>query len=164
MNKDQNPLTARHPDNLPSAAGRANLIAKINRFSELEASWIEGKGLPFNQKDLDWFTNALVNNFPNSLPEPTITPTADGEVRLEWNQGNQVIILETEVQPPQAYYIWFNRPTQADHETCLELDQSTHWKCLISQKNLPDRQVHAELIEYALHHKSAHLCPPQLPA
>ena len=133
MNNKPNPMTAPGTDNPPSTAGHAKLIAKINQFSELEAGWIEGKGLPFGQKDLDWFTSALVERFPGHIPEPQATPTADGEVRLEWNRDNQVIILETEVQTRQAYYLRFNRETGVDHETYLDLNQPSHWEWLASQ-------------------------------
>lgn len=133
MNNEPNPMTAPVTDNPPSTAGHAKLVAKINRFSKLEAGWVEGKGIPFNQKDLDWFTSALVNHFPNSLPEPTITPTADGEVRLEWNQDNQVIILETEVRTRQTYYLSFNRKTKVDQEVYLDLNEPANWQWLINQ-------------------------------
>ena len=106
----------------PTSASRPNLVDNIHQFSTIEAGWLEGKGIPFKYADLTWFTNALCEHFPNHIPEPNTTPTADGEVRLEWEQTDQFMILETEVQSHQAYCFWKDRMTGQRQEQYLNLN------------------------------------------
>ena len=111
----------------------SKVATKIVQFSSIEAGWLEGKGEPFNQDDLIWFINALVKHLPNHLTEPNATPTADGEVRLEWEETNQFLILETEVHSHQAYYFWSDRVTGQKQEEYLNLDQAKDWQWLVNQ-------------------------------
>lgn len=123
-------------------ASHPNLVAKIHQFSTIEASWLEGDCIPFNHADLNWFTNALCEHFPSHIPEPNATPTADGEVILEWEQTNQFLTLETKVQSHQAYCFWKDRGTGQRHERYLNLNQANEWKWLVNQLesrlNTPD--------------------------
>ena len=114
-------------------ASHPELTDKIHQFSTIESGWLEGHGVPFSQSDLTWFTNALCEHFPSHIPEPIATPTADGEVRLEWEQTNQFLILETEVQSHQAYCFWKDRITGQRQERYLNLNQTNEWKWLASQ-------------------------------
>ena len=67
-------------------ADHTRLVDKIHRFAAIEAGWLEGHGVPFDQADLTWFTDALCEHFPSHIPEPNATPPP--MVRSCWN-GNK---------------------------------------------------------------------------
>ena len=62
---------------------------------------------------------------------------------LEWEQTNQFLILETEVQSHQAYYFWKDRVTGQRQEQCLNLNQANEWKWLVNQLESKFRTTNA---------------------
>lgn len=122
----------RHQDINQTPVG-SYLENRLTSFLALEDGWADGQGAKFAPAGIKWLGSALNHHLPEHLAKPQTNPTADGEIRLEWNQSNQVIILEADLQSHQAYYLWFDTTTKADQEASLNLDLKTDWRWLINQ-------------------------------
>lgn len=70
------------------------LISKIDALSALSDGWLEGNGVAPKSEHLNWLSNELAKNFPESLEYPSVAPSEDGHVILEWIRPHARIELE----------------------------------------------------------------------
>ncbi|MDR1109648.1 MAG: hypothetical protein LBP92_02870 [Deltaproteobacteria bacterium] len=54
-------------------------------LAQLNDGWCNGEGLALNNINLQSIANIFIENFPEFLPLPLISPTYDGNLLLEWN-------------------------------------------------------------------------------
>lgn len=70
------------------------LVSKIDALASLADGWLEGNGIAPTSDNLNWFTNEVANNFPESLEYPSVAPSEEGHVILEWIRPKARIELE----------------------------------------------------------------------
>ena len=61
-----------------------NLLEKFDELSRLKAGWYDGQGAAPDADRLKSIAQTLANSYPEHLPLPTIVPTPDGNLLLEW--------------------------------------------------------------------------------
>ena len=57
-----------------------------------------------------------------------IFPTADGNIRLEWEIGERDISLDVDLKTREGYYHWYTTYTQMDFEKEYELEATESWE------------------------------------
>lgn len=67
-------------DTLPHYA----LTNAVDGLGQLKDGWIEGAGIAPKSVDLAWLTNELATHFPSTLDYPSVAPSEEGNVILEW--------------------------------------------------------------------------------
>jgi hypothetical protein len=70
------------------------VTAAIDKLANLSDGWLEGVGVAPKPEDLNWLTNAVASAFPESLDYPSVAPTEEGNVILEWILPKARIELE----------------------------------------------------------------------
>ena len=70
------------------------LTAGIDKLANLSDGWLEGVGVAPKPEDLNWLSNEVAKAFPESLSYPSVAPTEEGNVVLEWFLSNARIELE----------------------------------------------------------------------
>jgi len=77
----------------PCAKPRAMMAGKAGRHADVRLSFLEGRphlpilSKPFRNEDLDWFIAKWEKLQPENISIPTITPTPEGRLWLEWSFG-----------------------------------------------------------------------------
>ena len=61
------------------------LTMQFDELAQLEAGWYEGQGTAPDKNKLEIIAQILTDSYPEHLPLPTIVPTQDGNLLLEWN-------------------------------------------------------------------------------
>ena len=72
----------------------AEVKAAIDSLSSLQDGWREGRGVAPSRRNLDWLIEKVAKTFPASLSHPSVTPTEEGNVILEWISPDSRIELE----------------------------------------------------------------------
>lgn len=70
------------------------LVSKIDALAALSDGWLEGHGIAPRNEDLNWLSNEVAKNFPEALEYPSVAPSEDGHVILEWIRPQSRIELE----------------------------------------------------------------------
>lgn len=70
------------------------LISSIEDLANLSPGWLEGVGSAPVAGSVNWLTNEIAKAFPEALDYPTVAPTEDGNVILEWIRPDTRIELE----------------------------------------------------------------------
>jgi len=70
------------------------LTSGIDKLSILADGWLEGVGVAPKSEDLNWLTNEIAKAFPESIAYPSVAPTEEGNVVLEWILPKARIELE----------------------------------------------------------------------
>lgn len=70
------------------------LVSKIDALASLSDGWLEGNGIAPTSDNLNWLSNEVAKNFPESLEYPSVAPSEDGHVILEWIRPQARIELE----------------------------------------------------------------------
>jgi hypothetical protein len=58
---------------------------QFDELARLEAGWYEGRGVAPDTNKLKIIACKMVDAYPEHLPLPTIVPTQDGNLLLEWD-------------------------------------------------------------------------------
>ena len=61
------------------------LAEKFDELSQLKAGWHDGQGTALDADKLKIVAQTLTSFYPEHLPLPTIVPTPDGNLLLEWD-------------------------------------------------------------------------------
>ena len=61
------------------------LMKRFDELAQLEANWYEGQGTAPDKNKLEIIAQKLTDSYPEHLPLPTIVPTQDGNLLLEWD-------------------------------------------------------------------------------
>ena len=70
------------------------LVSGIDKLSALADGWLEGRGVAPKPDDLTWLGNEMAKSFPESLAYPSVAPSEEGNVILEWILPHARIELE----------------------------------------------------------------------
>lgn len=70
------------------------LVSSIDKLSTLADGWLEGVGVAPKPENLNWLTNEVSKSFPESLAYPSVAPSEEGNVILEWILPHARIELE----------------------------------------------------------------------
>jgi hypothetical protein len=70
------------------------LTSGIDKLASLADGWLEGAGAVPKPEDLNLLTNEISKAFPESLAYPSVAPTEEGNVILEWILPKARIELE----------------------------------------------------------------------
>jgi hypothetical protein len=70
------------------------LTSAIDKLATLSDGWLEGVGVAPKSEDLNWLTNEVSKAFPESLGYPSVAPTEEGNVIIEWILPKARIELE----------------------------------------------------------------------
>jgi hypothetical protein len=70
------------------------LMVALEGLSELADGWLEGNGKAPAEDDLNWVADELTKVFPDDLGHPSVAPTEEGHVVLEWMRPMARIELE----------------------------------------------------------------------
>ena len=106
---------------------------RLAEFRDLADGWLEGAGLAPDPAGLDWLAAAFVHHFPAHLPLPRAYPTAEGEVRMEWERGSDHCILEINLTDRCGSWLWFDLNSTAEQERTLNLTDPAAWQWLADQ-------------------------------
>jgi hypothetical protein len=61
-----------------------SLTNAIDGLGKLKDGWIEGAGIAPQSENLAWLANELATHFPSTLDYPSVAPSEEGNVILEW--------------------------------------------------------------------------------
>ena len=61
------------------------LAKQFDELAQLEAGWYEGQGTAPDKNKLEIIAQKLTDSYPEHLPLPTVVPTQDGNLLLEWD-------------------------------------------------------------------------------
>lgn len=76
------------------AVAHYDLISRVESLATLENGWLEGRGIAPTWDHLAWLSNELSKAFPEGLGYPSVAPTEEGNVVLEWMKPHARIELE----------------------------------------------------------------------
>ncbi len=70
------------------------LMSAVEELSSLGDGWLEGHGVAPSSENITWLTDELAKMFPNSLDYPSVGPTEEGNLVLEWIRPDARVELE----------------------------------------------------------------------
>lgn len=106
---------------------------RLAEFRDLADGWLEGAALAPDLAGLDWLAAAFVHHFPAHIPLPRVYPTAEGEIRMEWERGSDHCILEINLLDRCGSWLWFDLNSTAEQERTLNLTDPAAWQWLADQ-------------------------------
>lgn len=75
-----------------------DIIERIKELGKLEDGWYNSVGLAPNKSELFRFGQILIDNYPQKFIHPTIFPTIEGNIQLEWSLNDHDISLEVQLK------------------------------------------------------------------
>lgn len=106
-----------------------DLVSKIEALCSLSDGWLEGQGIAPTAPNLNWLTNEVAKYFPETLEYPSVAPTEDGYVVLEWIRPHARIELEINFDDKKLELYATNLTTDKSTEKFVEkLFSQTDWK------------------------------------
>ena len=110
-----------------------DIAARLDAFHTIQEGWFEGEGRSFNPAGLDWLATRFDHHFPDDLPLPHTIPTVEGEVRMEWDTPDSVIILEINLQTYQSSWLWFDPNSEEEQDRTISLDSPIDWDWMVGE-------------------------------
>ena len=107
--------------------------ARLAEFRDLADGWLEGAGIAPDPAGLNWLSAAFVRHFPDTLPLPRTYPTAEGEIRMEWERASNICILEINLADRCGNWLWFDQNSAAEQERILNLSDTAAWQWLAAE-------------------------------
>ena len=117
--------------------------ARLEELANLEVGWLEGGDeLPPSQESLDWLEQRLAEHYDHECPLPTISPTPDHTISLEWRLGRICGWLEIEDGEHEGEWCRSHPDTEDTGERVLNLDDPADWQWLMDQiKSLNNSEI-----------------------
>ena len=100
------------------------------------SDWGNGYGKAPSHEGLDWLADKFTSEYPDDLPLPRAYPTPEGGVQMEWDKGNDAVIFEIDLDSRSAYWLWFDKGSDADDERHLNLSEMKTWEWLAAEIRL----------------------------
>lgn len=100
---------------------------RINDLSELKDGWYNNQGQAPDATSLWKFEQLFKDNYSNNLPLPTIFPTLEGNIQLEWTINDTEISLEVNLSTLISELVSVNTETEDVQEINFDLNSSVEW-------------------------------------
>lgn len=110
-----------------------DIAARLDVFRTIQEGWLDGEGIPFDDAGLDWLATRFDHHFPDDLPLPYALPTVEGEVRMEWDTPDSVIIMEIDLNTHQSSWLWFDPNSDDDEDGTINLDSQSDWEWMVGR-------------------------------
>jgi hypothetical protein len=111
---------------------------RITELSELKNGWYNNEGQGPDAKSLWKFEQLFKENYGSNLPLPTIFPTLEGNIQLEWTIASIEISLEVNLSTFISELVSVNTETQDVQELYFDLNTSEEWNNLNKHFNSYD--------------------------
>ena len=103
---------------------------RFDELSQIEDGWFEGAGVAPDAARLSHISDKLIDDYPEKLPLPLISPKQDGNLLLEWKAEGDPS-LDIHLASLQANFHAFG-VDDVDVERDFSLDASTGWQALFA--------------------------------
>lgn len=110
-----------------------DVTSRLEELRSLQDGWLDGEGRAPNSEGLEWLEAQFEQRFPTDLPLPHLYPTHEGGIRAEWSEGDNVVVLETNIDSHSASWLWFDRRSDSEDERDLNLEDTEDWNWWIDQ-------------------------------
>lgn len=74
---------------------------RLLEFLRLQAGWLDGDGVAYESKLLEWLIDMFAAYYPGDLPAPRLYPMLEGGISLEWGLFShplQAVVCELNLQ------------------------------------------------------------------
>lgn len=102
---------------------------RLTELSKMTDNWYEGTGKRPSPTALKAFAEYFNNYYGNNLPLPSIFPTVEGNIQMEWSLSNSSIMLEVFLNNFQGVYLNASNGEIID-EDLMNLENQTGWSSL----------------------------------
>ncbi|MCX2453650.1 hypothetical protein OQX61_20430 [Pedobacter sp. PLR] len=103
---------------------------RLSELSKLKDGWYNHEGIAPKEANLIKFENLFKESFSESLPLPTIFPTLEGNIQLEWTLGTKEISLEVNLDDFNAEFMSVDVNSDDVIEEIIHLTKKTEWNKL----------------------------------
>ena len=101
------------------------LAAKFDELRALESGWYDGQGVAPDKAKLDRIAARMIGHYPEKLPLPSIIPTPDGNLLLEWDAMGEPSV-DLKLSDLKADFHAF-KSGRGDVEREFNLSQEEEW-------------------------------------
>jgi len=108
---------------------------RITELSELKEGWYNNQGQAPDAASLLKFEQLFKDNFGSNLPLPTIFPTLEGNIQLEWTIGSKEVSLEINLSTFISELVSVDTDNQNVEEIYFDLNTSEKWNNLNTHLN-----------------------------
>lgn len=106
---------------------------RLSELSKLENNWLNGQGKALNRQKLRAFGDIFNSYYNSKLSLPAIFPTIDGNIQLEWKNGNNNVTLEVNIDSLVSNLYYYNDSDDGDeNEAIMALSSKGDWDILNS--------------------------------
>lgn len=106
------------------------MAARLDELSQLQPGWFEGLGAAFEAEKFVAFADKLVEDYPDRLMLPSVVPTQEGNLLLEWAADGDPS-LDVRLTDLHASFHAFS-PDGGDLERDFDLSQAGEWQTLFA--------------------------------
>jgi hypothetical protein len=106
------------------------LVTRFEELAVLEDGWFDGEGYAPDKKRLATIAKHLTDTYPEHLPLPTIVPTPEGDLVLEWQTEDDPSV-DIELSSFVASFHAF-KPNGEDVEMEFPLENEHDWQPFLS--------------------------------
>lgn len=109
---------------------------RLEELSFLKDGWLDGDGVSLNSTSLEWLSDTFEDQYSPSLPLPSIFPTPEGHIQMEWSSAKWEISILINLAERNAFLHKLNMETDEDTELTLNLINNEEWGKLNSEINV----------------------------
>jgi len=106
------------------------LSTRFDEIRTLSNGWFEGAGVAPDSVLLEAFATKLISGYPEKATLPTIVPTPEGNLLMEWNLPGEPSV-DISLSEQIAYFHRF-LPDFSDEEYSFPLTSEAEWKAFFS--------------------------------
>lgn len=104
------------------------IATRMDELAQIQDGWFEGRGVALDVDKLAIVADRLVADYPEKAKLPTVVPTQDGNLLLEWTADGSPS-LDVRLDNLQASFHAFG-PNGNDIERDFDLASTTDWQSL----------------------------------
>ena len=112
-----------------------DVASQIISFYDMRDGWMGNASKAPDILGVQWLAEGFVEGFDPLLPTPSVFPTQNGGVEMEWRKGGRSAIVTVSFDKSRTTVEWFSFYPEDDHderdvEKQLELDKIEGWRHL----------------------------------
>ena len=114
----------------PVIGPQEQVLLRLEEFREMENGWL-GKGFGIAPRDvhLTWLSQMVKGYYPSELPLPRTYPTPDGNIEMEWSEGDYCAILEIDMTSRSGHLYLLGDDDDDDAEPqIVDLESADGWR------------------------------------